>query len=57
MQKKGFPVFFTIDAGPQVKIICEPDVAKDVILFMENISGIHSIIESSLGKGARTIHE
>jgi len=57
MQKKGFPVFFTIDAGPQVKIICEPDVTKDVISFIENLPGIHSIIESSLGKGARTIDE
>jgi len=57
MQKKGIPVFFTIDAGPQVKIICEPDVSKDVISFMENLPGLQSIIESSLGKGARLIHE
>lgn len=57
MQQKGIPVFFTIDAGPQVKIICEPDVSKNVISLMERIPGVLSIIESSLGKGARIIHE
>ena len=57
MQRKGMPVFFTIDAGPQVKIICEPDACKDVVSLMEKVPGVQSIIESSLGKGARIIHE
>ncbi len=56
MQEKDIPVFFTIDAGPQVKIICEPDVTKDVVSVMERLPGVQSIIESSLGKGARIIH-
>ena len=57
MQKKGIPVFFTIDAGPQVKIICEPDVSNKVVSVMERVPGVQSIIESRLGKGARIIHE
>ena len=57
MQGKGMPVFFTIDAGPQVKIICEPDVAKEVVSLMEKVPGVQSIIDSCLGKGARIIHE
>ncbi len=57
MQEKGIPVFFTIDAGPQVKIICEPDVSKEVVSLMEKLPGVQSIIESSLGQGARIIHE
>ena len=57
MQGEGMPVFFTIDAGPQVKIICEPDVCKDVVSLMERVPGVQSIIESSIGKGARIIHE
>ena len=57
MQRKGIPVFFTIDAGPQVKIICEPDVSKEVVSLIEKVSGVQSIIESHLGKGARIIHE
>ena len=57
MQGKGVPVFFTIDAGPQVKIICEPDVSKEVVTLMEKVPGVQSIIESCLGKGARIIHE
>jgi len=57
MQEKGIPVFFTIDAGPQVKVICEPDVSKEVISLMEKLPGVQSIIKSSLGQGARIIHE
>ena len=48
MQSKGIPAFFTIDAGPQVKIICEPDVSKEVVSLMERIPGVQSIIESRL---------
>ena len=57
MQGKGIPVFFTIDAGPQVKIICERAVSKDVVSLMERVPGVQSIIESNLGKGARIVHE
>jgi diphosphomevalonate decarboxylase len=57
MQQKSIPVFFTIDAGPQVKIICEPSVSKNVMSLMRRIPGVQSIIKSSLGKGARIIHE
>ena len=57
MQGKGIPVFFTIDAGPQVKIICEPDVCKDVVPLMQKVPGVQSIIQSRLGKGARVINE
>ena len=57
MQGEGIPIFFTIDAGPQVKIICEPDVCKDMVSLMERVPGVQLIIESRLGKGARIIHE
>ena len=57
MQRRGIPVFFTIDAGPQVKIVCEPDVSKDVLLIMEKVPGVQAIIGSNLGKGARIVHE
>ena len=57
MQEKDIPVFFTIDAGPQVKVICEPYVSKEVVSLMEKLPGVQSIIESSLGQGARIINE
>ena len=57
MQEKGIAIFFTIDAGPQVKIICEPDASKEVASLMEKLPGVQFIIESSLGQGARIIHE
>ena len=57
MQRKGMPIFFTIDAGPQVKIVCKPGISKDVLLIMEKVPGVQAIIGSNLGKGARIVHE
>lgn len=57
IQDRGLAVFFTIDAGPQVKIICESDASEEVLFFMKRESGIQSIIQSGLGQGSRIIYE
>jgi diphosphomevalonate decarboxylase len=45
------PVFFTIDAGPQVKAICLPEAAPRVRAALEAQSGVHEVIETGLGPG------
>ena len=55
MQDDGLDIFYTIDAGPQVKIICKSDLTEEVCSAMKKISGIKSIIECGLGQGARLI--
>jgi diphosphomevalonate decarboxylase len=49
-------VFYTIDAGPQVKIICNSDLTEEVVFEINKIAGIKSIIECGLGSGARLIN-
>ncbi len=51
----GVPVFFTIDAGPQVKAVCLPEAVTVVRNELESVPGVRHIIESGLGKGARVI--
>ena len=47
----GAPVFFTIDAGPQVKAVCEPEALAAVKAAMGAMPGVRDIIVSGLGPG------
>jgi len=51
LQKKGEPVFFTIDAGPQIKAICLPENENLVEKRLGEIAGVKSIMKSDLGVG------
>jgi diphosphomevalonate decarboxylase len=48
----GVPVFFTIDAGPQVKAICPPDARPRVEAALREIPGVLDVLRSRLGAGA-----
>ena len=56
LQKEGVPVFFTIDAGPQVKAVCLPDAAERVLGSLQATSGVLDTMQSSLGAGARLVN-
>ena len=51
----GTPVFFTIDAGPQVKAVCLPDAAESVARELAAVPGVQQVLESGLGEGARVV--
>jgi len=51
----GVPVFFTIDAGPQVKAVCTSDSLDVVRTTLAGVSGVQDIMTSGLGAGARLI--
>lgn len=53
LRADGLPVFFTVDAGPQVKAVCLPAAADAVADALEEISGVRRILKSNLGEGAR----
>jgi diphosphomevalonate decarboxylase len=55
LRAEGLPVFFTVDAGPQVKAICLPTSANAVADALRAIPGVRRIIISDLGEGARQI--
>ncbi len=53
LQGEGTPVFFTIDAGPQVKAVCLPEAASRVEAALRATTGVIDIMTSGLGAGAR----
>ncbi len=55
LRGNGVPVFFTIDAGPQLKAVCLPEARDRVVTELESIPGVSRIISSGLGAGARVI--
>ena len=52
LQSDGHAVFFTIDAGPQLKAICLPGEAAAVRSTLEACAGVIRTMESGLGAGA-----
>ena len=52
LRRTGIPVFFTIDAGPQVKLITLPDYEKQIREHLSSVNGIKRIISSGLGSEA-----
>jgi diphosphomevalonate decarboxylase len=52
LRAAGLPVFFTIDAGPQVKAVCEPGVRAEVAAALRAVPGVLDVLESRLGGGA-----
>ncbi len=53
LQASGLGVFFTIDAGPQVKAVCLPEHADEVEAALRATGGVADIMVSGLGPGAR----
>lgn len=57
MQDEGINAYFTIDGGPQVKVIClQQDVSK-IKQKLEELDMVQEIIECEPGKGPQLIEE
>lgn len=55
LRASGVPVFFTIDAGPQVKAVCEEGFLERVADELRAIAGVHEVLTGGLGDGARVV--
>jgi len=55
LQKEGEPVFFTIDAGPQVKAVCLPSAEETVRTALSDTEGVKTMLVSGLGYGAARV--
>ena len=55
LQSGGVAVFFTIDAGPQVKAVCLPQDAERVAQSIAATDGVMDVLTSGLGDGARLV--
>lgn len=57
MRSAGADVFFTIDAGPQVKAVCLPEFADQVAMELGSIEGVIDVMRSGLGGGAQVLEK
>jgi diphosphomevalonate decarboxylase len=57
LQAEEQGVFFTIDAGPQVKAVCLPESVERVERELGRVPGVTRTIVSGLGNGARVLNE
>lgn len=56
LRDAGTEVFFTVDAGPQVKAVCTADHESAVTDALKQVPGVDEVLVSGLGTGAsRTV--
>jgi diphosphomevalonate decarboxylase len=55
LRRSGVGVFFTIDAGPQVKAVCVPEAVGAVRSALAEITGVSRLLVCGLGAGARAV--
>ncbi len=55
LQGSGLGVFFTIDAGPQVKAVCLPECSEEVRAALAATQGVTDVMTSGLGDAARLV--
>ena len=51
LRRSGVPVFFTIDAGPQLKAVCLPEATNRVAAELHDVGGVVDVLVTGLGPG------
>lgn len=57
LRAQGYPVFFTIDAGPHVKVFVEAAYASRAAIALQKIDGVLDVFETSAGGPAQILQE
>lgn len=57
LRGRGIPAYYTMDAGPQVKVLCSADHAADVETALAATRGVLRTIVAAPGRGARVLQE
>jgi diphosphomevalonate decarboxylase len=52
MRDSNIEAYYTIDAGPQVKVLCEPKNEKHIIEELKDIEYVKAVIPSKVGMGS-----
>jgi diphosphomevalonate decarboxylase len=53
LRTEGTRAWFTIDAGPHVKVLCAAEDAGEIAAALETVSGVRRAVVASPGEGAR----
>ena len=51
-RREGLECYFTIDAGPNVKVMCMPEDVKKIENKLKEINGVKDVIENRAGEDA-----
>lgn len=54
-RKSGFPACYTIDAGPNVHVICQASYANQIASMLSEINGVQQVLMAGPGGAARFI--
>ena len=57
LRDEGMGAWFTIDAGPQVKVICSADDAAVIAERLGTLDGVQDVITAAPGVGARVLED
>jgi len=57
LRSKGTAAYVTMDAGPQVKVLCQPGNSELVKQAMLSVKGVKQIIEAKPGPGAAIVSD
>jgi diphosphomevalonate decarboxylase len=57
LRKRGLAAYYTMDAGPHVKVLTHARDASEVAAAMGAVPGVTSVISSAVGAGAEVISE
>ena len=55
MRKDGLKAYFTIDAGPQVKVICHEKESSIIANRLRLLADVHAVIKAAPGPAARLV--
>jgi diphosphomevalonate decarboxylase len=56
-RKNGLPVFYTIDAGPNVHVLCLSSYVRQVVGRLSSVPGVRQVITAPPGGAARLVCE
>lgn len=57
LRAAGTAAFFTIDAGPHVKVLARPEDAEDIAAALRKVAGVQDTIVAAPGPGAQVVEE
>ncbi|MBS4761907.1 diphosphomevalonate decarboxylase [Carnobacteriaceae bacterium zg-ZUI252] len=57
LREKGIPAYFTMDAGPNVKVLCRASDMDKIMSHLSNVFPKEQLIASLPGKGVQTLSQ
>jgi diphosphomevalonate decarboxylase len=55
LRRSGLAAYFSIDAGPQVKVLCQPDDCARVAAALQAVPGVLEVLDAEPGPGAAVL--